>query len=114
MLNILGVAYDQVWYKRPPFYSSNFSIPNGSASSFQRVLLEKINFKIISVQGCEHPHREHLSISSSITPSIALSIAPLDSFLPSKSGDKLSNQLARPLETKPSIADAPVAATNVF
>ena len=41
MLSISGVAREQVWYKRPPFYNSNFSIPNGSASPFGEAQLER-------------------------------------------------------------------------
>ena len=40
MLTIPGVARDQVWYKRPPFYNSNFSKPNGSASPFGEAQLD--------------------------------------------------------------------------
>ena len=41
MLSILGVARDQVWYERPPFYNSNFSKPNGLASPFGEAQLER-------------------------------------------------------------------------
>ena len=39
-LSIPGVAHDQVWYKRPPFYNSNFSTPNGLASLFGEAQLK--------------------------------------------------------------------------
>ena len=40
MLSIPGVARDQVWYERPPFYNSNFSKPNESASPFGEAQLD--------------------------------------------------------------------------
>ena len=61
------------------------------------------------VRGHKRSHQEYLSVASFV----ALSVAP-PNFSPSpESGDKLSDQPAGPLETKPSVADAPVAATNV-
>ena len=39
-MSIPGVAYDQVWYERPLFYNSNFSIPNKSASPFKEAQLD--------------------------------------------------------------------------
>ena len=39
-LSIPKVARDQVWYKQPLFYNSNFSIPNGSASPFGEAQLD--------------------------------------------------------------------------
>ena len=30
----------KIWYERPPFYNSNFSIPNGSASPFGEAQLD--------------------------------------------------------------------------
>ena len=49
-----------------------------------------------SVQGQRRSCQER----PSVTLSVALSIAPPNSFLPPELGDKLSNQLARPLEAK--------------
>ena len=62
-----------------------------------------------SVQGRRRPRRER----PSVTPSIAPSISPPDSFLPSESGDKLSNQPAEPSRTKPLIANASTTATSI-
>ena len=30
----------KLWYKQPPFYNSNFSIPNESASLFEKAQLD--------------------------------------------------------------------------
>ena len=49
----------------------------------------------------------------SVTPSVALSVALLDSFLSFKSGDKLSNQPVGPLKTKLPVTNA-VAATSIL
>ena len=38
--SIPKVACDQVWYERPLFYNSNFSIPNGLASPFGKAQLD--------------------------------------------------------------------------
>ena len=62
-----------------------------------------------SLRGCGRPRWEHPSVA----PSVALFIAPPDSSPPPKSGDKLSDQPARPSEAKP-LANAPAAATNIF
>ena len=105
MLSIPGVACNQVWYERIAFYNSNFSIPNGSASVFGRVFLKEISSKMTSISGHGRPRQERLSV--------ALSVAPLDSFLPLESSDKLSAQPVGPSVTKPPVADTPVAATNV-
>ena len=59
-----------------------------------------------SVWGRGRPCRER--------PSVASSVAPLESSLPPNSGDELSNQPARPLGTKPPFTDALIAATNVL
>ena len=69
------------WYERSLFYNSNFSIPNGSASPFERVLFEENqNFKMISVRGRGRPRREHPSVASFVAPSIAFSVAPSVAF----------------------------------
>ena len=94
-------ARDQVWYERPPFYNSNFSIPNRSASSFGRVFLEKINSKMTSVRGRKCLRHKHSSA------------APSDSFPTSESSDKLSDQPARP-STKPPVANAPAVANSIL
>ena len=62
-----------------------------------------------SVRGRGRPCREY----PSVTPSVAPSIAPLDSSLPLESDKELSDQPAKPSGTKPPVADAPVAITNV-
>ena len=59
-------------------------------------------------------HRASCRESSSVTPSIAPYIVSPDSSSSSKSGNKLSDQLVRPLEIEPPVADAPVTATNVL
>ena len=104
MLSIYGVAHDQVWYERSPFYNSNFSIPNRSASLFERVFLEKVCSKMISIQGYKHFRRERHSVTSAI--------GLFNSFPPPKLGDKLSDQPAGPLGTKPPVG-ALFAATNI-
>ena len=48
-LSIPGVARDQVWYKRPPFYNSNFSKPNGLASPFGEVQLDETKLHFIAI-----------------------------------------------------------------
>ena len=58
-----------------------------------------------SVQGRGRPHHKHFSAA----PSVAL----LDSSPPSELGDKLSDQPAGPLGTKPPVANAPAIATNI-
>ena len=62
-----------------------------------------------SVQGHGRPRRE----PPFIVPSVAPSVAPPNFSLSSKSSDKLSDQPAGLLGTKLSVANAPVAATNV-
>ena len=69
------------------------------------MFLEEISSKITLVWGHKYPCRE--------CPSVSPSVAPPDSSLPPKSGDKLSNQPARPSGTKPPVIDAPIAAINV-
>ena len=97
-------AHDQVWYKRPPFYNSNFSTPNGSANLFGRVFLEEISSKMTSVGGRGRPRHERFSA--------APSVAPPDSSPPPESGDELSEQPAGP-STKPPVANAPAAANSI-
>ena len=101
MLGIFRVACDQVWYEQIPFYNSNFSIPNGSASPFGKVFLEEISSKMTSIRGYRRPHWKRLSVTPSVTPSVA----PPDSFPPLKLGDKLSDQPVRPLGRKPTVAN---------
>ena len=126
MLSISGVACQQVWYKQPTFYNSNFSILNMSASPFRRIFLKKVSPKMTSVWGRGCPCREYSSI------------APPDSSPPLKSefskqptgppGPKLSttatnvakyskNNLQRTLRTvleaqTPAPASAPAPATS--
>ena len=45
MLSISGVARDQVWYKQPLFYNSNFSKPNESVSPFGEAQLDNIKHR---------------------------------------------------------------------
>ena len=79
MLTISRVARDQVWYERSLFYNSNFSIPNGSASLFEIVILKKkFSAKMISVWGRGRSRKE--------CPFIFL----FDSFSPFESDDNLS------------------------
>ena len=92
------------WYKRPPFFNSNFSIPNRSASPFGRLFLEEISSKMTSIRGCRRLRRERSSA--------ALFVAPLDSSPPPESGNKLSDQPAGP-STKPPVTNAPVAANSI-
>ena len=40
------IPRDQIWYKQPLFYNSNFSISNVSASPFGRVFLEENQFQL--------------------------------------------------------------------
>ena len=61
-----------------------------------------------SVRDCRRPHQERPLVSTSV----ASYIAPLDSFPPPESGDKLFDQLAGLLGPKP-LADAPAAATHI-
>ena len=85
MLRIFGVVCDQVWYKRPSFYNSNFSEPNGLASSFGRVFLEEeISAKIISIRDRVRICRERLSVPLS------------DFFLPLELDNNLSDQPVGP------------------
>ena len=109
MLSIIGVAHDQVWYKQPSFYNSNFFIPNGLASPFRRVFLEEISSKMTSIRSRRCPRRERPFIA----PSVALFVTLLDSSPPPKSGDEFSDQSAGPSGTKLPVADAPVTSTNV-
>ena len=62
------------------------------------------------VRGRGHLYRERPSVA----PSVASSVAPLNFFLPLELGNKLFNQPAGPSEMKPLIADALIAATNIF
>ena len=62
-----------------------------------------------SIRGHRCSCQEHPSIAPSVVPSTAF----LDFSPTFKSGNKLSNQSARPLETKPPIANALTTATSV-
>ena len=64
---------------------------------------------MILVQGRGRPRQERLSVS----PFVALSVAPSDFFSPPKSSDKLSDQPAKTSGTKSPVANALVAATHI-
>ena len=104
-LSIPEIARDYIWYKRPPFYNSNFFIPNWLASLFRKVFWKKVSTKMTSLQGCRRLCRERLSI--------AIFVTPPDSSLPPELDDKLSKQPARPSEMKLLIAVPFDAATNI-
>ena len=76
-----------------------------SASTFRKVFLEEISFKITLVQGRKHPRQEH--------PSVASSLSFLSSIPTSKLDNKLFDWSAEPLKIKSLIAIAPIGATNV-
>ena len=71
MLSIPGVARDQVWYEQPPFYNSNFSKPNRSASLFGEAQLEDTKLRSAAMApgscSCRNaPPRSRLGIAISM------------------------------------------------